>query len=542
MTISSDKKTTQLKAMLQSKDLEFLMEAHNGLSSRIVQDAGFKGIWASGLAISASLGVRDNNEASWTQVLDVVEFMNDAVSIPILLDGDTGYGNFNNMRRLVTKLCQRGIAGVCIEDKQFPKTNSFIQGEAQPLADIEEFCGKIKAGKDSQTDSDFCIVARVEALIAGWGIDEALKRAEAYAKAGADAILIYSKSSHADQIMEFCAGFKAAIPVVIVPTKYYKVPVEEFRKAGISTVIWANHLLRAAITSMSSIAQTIYKEQSLISVEERIAPLEEVFRLQGAAELSKAEELYLTSANKDTRAIILAASRGQGLDDLTMDKPKCMLPIAGKPILEHLTGHLKRLNINQISVVVGYKPDAVIVPGLNKIMNKDFATTNELASLALVEQDIQATSLIIYGDMLLRRYILEELLERPEDIVMVVDSAMSIKKDNSIPEDRVMCSAPDSWDATQMPQLTHFWPSANEVCHGQWAGVLKVNQDGSKHLIQALHELKKDPKFTSMDIPQLLNRVIQNGHIVHVLYIKDHCINVNKLLDLGRAQTFVMGV
>ena len=162
-----------------------------------------QGIWASGLAISAQFGVRDNNEASWTQVVDVLEFMADASDLPILLDGDTGYGSFNNVRRLVKKLEQRGIAGVCIEDKQFPKTNSFIGGERQPLAEIDEFCGKIKAGKDSQTDPDFSIVARVEALIAGWGMDEALRRANAYAEAGADAILIHSKLSRPDEILQF---------------------------------------------------------------------------------------------------------------------------------------------------------------------------------------------------------------------------------------------------------------------------------------------------------------------------------------------------
>lgn len=103
--------------MLKSKKLEFIMEAHNGLSAKIVQEAGFKGIWASGLSISAALGVRDNNEASWTQVLEVIEFMSENTDIPILLDGDTGYGNFNNARRLIKKLEQRGIAGVCMEDK-----------------------------------------------------------------------------------------------------------------------------------------------------------------------------------------------------------------------------------------------------------------------------------------------------------------------------------------------------------------------------------------------------------------------------------------
>lgn len=116
------KKTTQLKTMLHHPELDFLIEAHNGLSARIVEQSGFKGIWASGLALSVSMGVRDNNEVSWTQILDNAEFMSDSTSVPMLLDGDTGYGTFNNFRRLVRKLEQRDIAGVCIEDKLFPKT------------------------------------------------------------------------------------------------------------------------------------------------------------------------------------------------------------------------------------------------------------------------------------------------------------------------------------------------------------------------------------------------------------------------------------
>ena len=189
------KKTKILRNLLNKTSLEFLLEAHNGISAKIAEEAGFEGIWASGLALSAQYGVRDNNEASWTQIVDMVEFMADATTIPILLDGDTGYGNFNNMRRLVKKLEQRGIAGVCIEDKLFPKTNSFIKGEKQALADVAEFSGKIAAGKDSQLDEDFCIIARVEAFIAGWDMKEALYRAESYRKAGADGILIHSSLS-----------------------------------------------------------------------------------------------------------------------------------------------------------------------------------------------------------------------------------------------------------------------------------------------------------------------------------------------------------
>lgn len=287
------KKTTQFKHLLRSDQAEFLLEAHDGLSAKIVQEAGFKGIWGSGLSISAALGVRDNNEASWTQVLEVLEFMSDATSIPILLDADTGYGNFNNVRRLVKKLEQREVAAMCIEDKLFPKTNSFIDGEQQPLAEIDEFVGKIKAAKDTQQDPDFSVVARVEALIAGWGLSEALKRAEAYHRAGADAILMHSKISSADQILSFMEAWQDTCPVVIVPTMYYKTPTQVFEEAGVSVVIWANHMLRASIKAMQQIAAQIYAERSLSSIEDQVVPVKEIFRLQNASELKEAEKRYL---------------------------------------------------------------------------------------------------------------------------------------------------------------------------------------------------------------------------------------------------------
>jgi len=286
------KKTTQLKEMIGSRDLAFLMEAHNGLSARIVEETGFKGIWASGLSISAAMGVRDNNEASWTQVLEVAEFMADNTSIPILLDGDTGYGNFNNARRLVRKLEQRGIAGVCIEDKLFPKTNSFI-GEGQPLADIEEFSGKIRAMKDTQKDPDFQVIARVEAFVAGWPLEEVLVRAEAYRKAGADAVLIHSKRSDHSDIEAFMKVWGDRHPVVIVPTKYYKTPTDVYRELGISLVIWANHNVRACITAMQNVSSTIYNQQSLVNVEKNVASVNEIFHLQNEDELRVAEDKYL---------------------------------------------------------------------------------------------------------------------------------------------------------------------------------------------------------------------------------------------------------
>lgn len=287
------RKSTEFKRLLRSSQVEVLMEAHNGLSAKIVEEAGFKGVWASGLCMSAALGVRDSNEASWTQILEVLEFMSEASTIPILVDADTGYGNFNNVRRLVRKLEQRDVAALCIEEKVFPKTNSFIGGEQQTLADMDEFAGKIKAAKDTQRDPDFCVVARIEALIVGRGLAEALERAEAYYQSGADAILVHSKRSTPVQVLAFMNEWQHDCPIVLLPTTYSDTPTKVFAQAGVSVVIWANHLLRSSIMAMQRVAATIYREQSPRSIEQEIASIPEVFRLQDADELRAAEQRYL---------------------------------------------------------------------------------------------------------------------------------------------------------------------------------------------------------------------------------------------------------
>jgi len=286
------RKTTKFRKLISGGQVNFICEAHNGLSARIVEEAGFNGIWASGLTVSASQGVRDSNELSWTQVLDIVETMTDATKIPVMIDGDTGYGNFNNVRRLIKKLEQKDVSAVCLEDKLFPKTNSFI-GESQSLASVEEFCGKIKAAKDTQLDPDFTVVARTEAFIAGLGLKEALERAEAYIKAGADAILVHSKKSTIDEIAAFVKEWDGRNPIVIVPTMYYSTPASVFNELGISLVIWANHLLRASIRAMQEAARSIFDSSSLIEVEKSVVPVKEVFRLQNVDELRQAEKNYL---------------------------------------------------------------------------------------------------------------------------------------------------------------------------------------------------------------------------------------------------------
>jgi phosphoenolpyruvate phosphomutase len=470
----------------------------------------------------------------------MLEFMADAGDLPILLDGDTGYGNFNNMRRLVRKLEQRGIAGVCIEDKQFPKTNSFLNGERQPLADIEEFVGKIAAGKDTQQDPNFSIVARVEALIAGWGMDEALRRAEAYRLAGADAILIHSKLSKPDEIVKFAKEWARRSPLVIVPTRYYSTPTEVFRQAGISTVIWANHLVRSAASAMQSVAKEIFESQTLVNVEDRIASVNEIFRLQDADEYSAAERLYLSNSGAPRAAVVLAAGRGRGLEALTVDRPKVMLPIAGKPLLRWLVDGFKKEHINDITVVGGYRADAIDTAGIKLVVNSRYAQTGELASLACAVEALDSDAVIAYGDLLFRSYVLRDLVECKADFSVVVDSLMTGTSNHTV-RDFAYCSRGDDRGLFGTPVLLKRVTSAADaegIPQGRWVGMLNVSRAGLVKLKAALAELRAGDGFDTLDMPALLNALIGAGAGIEVLYVHGHWRGVNDLDDLRQAVDF----
>jgi phosphoenolpyruvate phosphomutase len=289
------KKSAVLRSLLCSES-SILMEAHNGMSAKIVQEAGFAGIWASGFTMAAALGLRDANEASWTQVLSNVELITDAVDIPVLMDGDTGFGNFNNVRRLVRKLEQRGIAGVCLEDKSFPKANSFSAGRHE-LVPIVEFSGKIRAALDHRVDHDFCVVARTEALISGATITQALDRAEAYREAGADAILIHSKRSDAEEVLKFAECWRRRAPLLAIPTTYPTAPIESLYGAGVTTVVWANHIFRGAVSAMRRIARQIHAQKSIAAIGNDIASIDDILDLVDTNELLDAEKRYGLALN-----------------------------------------------------------------------------------------------------------------------------------------------------------------------------------------------------------------------------------------------------
>lgn len=277
-----------LRTLLNSSEMTFIMEAHDGMSARVASSAGFSALWASGLSMSTALGLRDSDEATWTQLLDVVAHMSHATDVPILVDGDTGYGNFNTARRFADKARRVGAAGICLEDKQFPKMNSFV-GDTHQLADVRDHVGKLRACRDV-VGEDLVLVARTEALIVGAGMAEALDRAEAYREAGADALFIHSRRSTVDEIAEFVDKWDGRLPVVIAPTTYAATtPTARFREMGISSVIWANHSMRAALHAVQTACRQIRAQESVTDIGVELAPLSAIFELFDYDELEETE-------------------------------------------------------------------------------------------------------------------------------------------------------------------------------------------------------------------------------------------------------------
>jgi phosphoenolpyruvate phosphomutase len=257
--------------------------AYDGLSAKLIERAGFEAVWASSFTISASRGLPDMSLLTMTEYLDATCHMVNACDIPVLADCDTGFGSAVNVAHMVKRYESAGVAGVCIEDKVFPKTNSFI-GERQELVSCDQFMRKIEVGKESQSDPDFVIVGRTEALICGLGLEEALYRARRYVEAGADAILVHSKRSSPQEINEFLGCWDGVVPVVVVPTTYYSWSIEEAFEAGASMVIYANQALRAAVAALREALEAIERTGSSVAVEASIAPIGEVFELQGVEE------------------------------------------------------------------------------------------------------------------------------------------------------------------------------------------------------------------------------------------------------------------
>ena len=286
--------SNRLTEKLATGELVALMSAHNPLSARLAEEAGFDGIWASGFELSAAYGVPDASLLSLTQHLDMTRAIVEQVPIPVVADIDTGYGNAINVLHVVAAYAKAGSAAVVMEDKLFPKDTSLLAGGRQELVRAEEFQGKIEAAREAGKAHDLIVIARTEALIADLGLDEALKRGMAYAEAGADMLLVHSRRKTPDEIVAFTERWRGPIPLVIVPTAYPDLTEAKVRALGkIRIVIYANHAIRAAVGAMRDVFAQIRRDGGIHEVDKQIASVEDIFELQRVPAMKAAEKEYL---------------------------------------------------------------------------------------------------------------------------------------------------------------------------------------------------------------------------------------------------------
>ena len=533
-------KSLNFRRLLKQKKVVRLAGAHDALSAKLIEEAGFDGVWASSFGISASTKcLPDMNVLTMTEALEAAKGMNEAIGIPLIADCDNGYGNALNVMRMVREYERAGIAGISIEDNPFPKKCSLYPGERQDLVDKDEMAGRIHAAKNAQRTKEFFVIARTEALIAELGMDEALSRAEAYEAAGADAILIHSRQSTPAEIREFARRWKGKVPLVAVPTKYPDVRSAELGKMGIKVAIFANQALRASVTAMRETLKAMHDADKPGAVEKKIVTLKEVFRLVGQPAYEENEQRFVKSFKKMPTAVIVAAGFEENFWPLNSDKPKAMLEIKGKTILERQIEMLKKAGIERIAVVTGYKREKVNLPGIITYNNPRYRNTHILYSLFTAEREMRDKFLFLYGDVLIEEHVIEKLLKAKGDINLVVrrlrraserlERSQKTERDWVIASDRVTAIG------------HHIDP---KDANGEFAGLASFSKKGAAALCRAYEQrirrnghgaFHNAPSIWKAQFTDMMQELIDRKEKVSAVDILSGWVDINSFADYQRA-------
>jgi phosphoenolpyruvate phosphomutase len=544
-------KERNLNALLKKPGLIRLAGAHNALGAKLVERAGFDGVWSSGLEISASYGVPDAGILTMSEFLMAAQSMVSAVQIPVVADCDTGFGNSNNVIYAVQKFEAAGVAAICIEDKLFPKLNSFTPG-LQELTSVAEFVGKIMAAKNAQRGNQFMVIARTEAFIAGCGQDEALRRAYAYAEAGADMILVHDRSNSPVSIINFIQAWDFCAPLAVIPTTYYTVTSRELEELGVKMVIYANQGLRASITAMTNSFAEILNSGSTSSIEDKIAPLSMVLELQGLPGRVHDERSFPPGI-KHVRAIIPAA--GDHMNEYSMksiaeDIPMAMLDINGKSLLRHQVEMLNLLEVRDIVVVGGYKREKIKEDGIKLIANQEWQATGEMASILCADNSHEFFTLIAFSDLLFERELLEKLLKSERDITILVDTTCRKGHATKCGSDLVKIAstqdeANESPNESRLGRVVRIGKNhLSEEADGEFIGLALFSARGFKLLRQAyetgclqlenvsFHEAQTPQKASLTDV---LQELICQDHEVNSIEISSGWREINSFEDYRTA-------
>ena len=284
-------RVSRLKRLISSKNIVRILESHNSLTGLLIEKINiiknnkiieFDGMWSSSLTDSATKGLPDNSSLSFSARISSINDLMDVTTKPLVFDADNG-GQIEHLPYLIRSLERSGVSAIIMEDKIGLKKNSLFKNQSGTKQDKPNlFAKKIKKICDTRQSNDFMVIARIESFIVGKGLQDALKRAEIYSKAGADAILIHSKEKTPAEIFSFAKEFRKSknfIPLVSVPSTYSKVYEKELIKNGFKLVIYANQLLRAAYPAMEDTAKTILKNERAFEADKKIIPIKEIINL-----------------------------------------------------------------------------------------------------------------------------------------------------------------------------------------------------------------------------------------------------------------------
>ena len=281
----------RLRRLIDSKPIVRILESHSGLTGLIAEnikvsingvEKEFDGMWSSSLTDSTSKGKPDIEAVDLTTRLHCLNDTLECTTKPVIYDGDTG-GKVEHFAFTVRTLERLGVSAIIIEDKTGLKKNSLFGTDVEQNQDsIVDFCEKIRTGKNSQVTEDFMVIARVESLILGKSIEDALERSFAYVEAGADGIMIHSKEKSGEDIKQFCKIFRNTnlnTPIVVVPSTFNHITEEEFAELGVNVVIYANHMLRASYPAMVNVAKSILLNSRSSDADEQCMPIKEILEL-----------------------------------------------------------------------------------------------------------------------------------------------------------------------------------------------------------------------------------------------------------------------
>jgi len=544
------------KLLSERRPLRFL-EAHNGISALIVENAKvsqgenaveYDGIWVSSLTDAAAKGIPDAElPGPEGRILSLDEIVN-VTTKPIIVDVDTG-GSVGQFQYFLRKLEQIGVSGIIVEDKTFPKLNSLDPDSPQNLEDSKKFADKIRLGRQV-VGREFFIIARIESLIAGVGLDDAIRRAAAYIEAGCDGIMIHSKSDGPEEVLAFasqyaklCSKVERTPSLVCVPTTYNAVTDEELARSGFDVVIHANQLLRSSYKAMKEAAETILLSDRGLEAEAICAPISEIFREVGFYKLRDQDQ---TASRLRNLSIIIPAA---GRDMIFPMHPKSLIPISGKPVLDYQLETLRNVGLKKVILVRGYQGRQFRRSDVTLLDNPQYAEKHILHSVFVARNYMKNEFLLVMSDILFNGQIIQDLLNCHADVALVVDNSYRFHKDVQKPLDLVIsrqrkATALRTLNPTRMVEVLRVGRKIpKELADHEFAGIAYFSESMAKILPQVYDDCSKTEgrfhdaeSFATADITDFIQELIDRGFRVNGLEVFKGWMEIHTPQDVELAE------